>query len=144
MLGSLVQLCHDIFFFAAYVSNGNSFPEPLPVLEERKYLELLEAGDDTARTVLIEHNLRLVAHIAKKYAATNRSTDDMISIGTIGLIKAVSTYKLKKGTALATYAARCIENAILSLRQFRGRRMEFWCLLMKNGTRFAALADTCL
>ena len=113
MLGSLFAFFRDIFFFAAYVSGGNSFPEPLSGDEERRYLLLLESGDEIARSKLIEHNLRLVAHISKKYATSAGNSDDLISIGTIGLIKAVSTYNIGKGTALATYAARCIDNEIL-------------------------------
>ncbi|MDR1620657.1 MAG: RNA polymerase sporulation sigma factor SigK [Clostridiales bacterium] len=113
MLGSLLQLCREIFFFSAYVSGGNSFPEPLSPYEESACLERYAAGDESARTTLIERNLRLVAHIAKKYTVAGRNSDDLISIGTIGLIKAVSTYNRDKGTALATYAARCIDNEIL-------------------------------
>lgn len=114
MIDILMQLCKDIFFFAAYVNNGNSFPEPLTAEQEKDCLSRCAHGDDEARSMLIEHNLRLVAHIAKKFATANRDNDDIISIGTIGLIKAVSTYDAQKGTALATYAARCIENGILS------------------------------
>lgn len=113
MIGTLLQLLRDLFIFTGYISNGNSFPEPLTASEEKSYFESYAKGDDDARTKLIEHNLRLVAHIAKKYTDANRSNDDMISIGTIGLIKAVSTYNIDKGTTLATYAARCIENEIL-------------------------------
>lgn len=113
MIGTLLQLLRDLFIFTGYISNGNSFPEPLTASEEKAYFESYAKGDNDARTKLIEHNLRLVAHIAKKYTDANRSNDDMISIGTIGLIKAVSTYNIDKGTTLATYAARCIENEIL-------------------------------
>ena len=113
MFGSLFAFFREVFFFAAYVSGGNSFPEPFSGEEERQYLLLLEGGDETARSKLIEHNLRLVAHISRKYATGGRNSDDLISIGTIGLIKAVSTYNMCKGTALATYAARCIDNEIL-------------------------------
>ncbi len=113
MLTSFLELFRDVFFFAAYVNGGNSFPEPLSPQEEKNYLMLCAQGDGEARAKLIEHNLRLVAHIAKKYSGVGRDSDDIISIGTIGLIKAVSTYNVHKGTALATYAARCIENEIL-------------------------------
>ena len=95
-----------------YMINSNSFPRPLSREEEEKYLMLYSQGDDSARTILIERNLRLVAHIVKKYNSTGKDTDDLISIGTIGLIKAISTYDVDKGTRLATYAARCIENAM--------------------------------
>ena len=89
------------------------FPEPLSTEEEAKYLELYEKGDENAKKVLVERNLRLVAHIAKKYANTNYDQEDIISIGTIGLIKAINSYKGNKGVRLATYSARCIENEIL-------------------------------
>ncbi len=125
MLNILFQLFKDIFFFAAYVNGGNSFPEPLNAEEEKECLERCALGDDEARARLIEHNLRLVAHIAKKFASAGRDSDDMISIGTIGLIKAVSTYNMHKGTALATYAARCIENEILmSIRSEKRQATE--------------------
>ena len=91
-----------------------SFKKPLPMEEEKKYLKMYRDGDETAREKLIEHNLRLVAHIVKKYHSQERDLDDLISIGTIGLIKAVNTFDEKKGGRLVTYAARCIENAILS------------------------------
>ena len=92
---------------------STSFPNPLTEKEEQHYVKLLEQNDPKARAVLIERNLRLVAHIAKKYVGPGNSQDDMISIGTIGLIKAVNTYSGKKSTRLATYAAKCIENEIL-------------------------------
>lgn len=103
----------DLFFMVGYVSNYNLFPEPLSPNEEREYVEKYENGDENAKKVLIERNLRLVAHIAKKYVGSSTEQDDIISIGTIGLIKAVNSYKGNKGVRLATYAARCIENEIL-------------------------------
>ena len=90
-----------------------SFPKPLTDKEEKYYISLWENGDENAKNILIERNLRLVAHIAKKYTSNNHTMDDFISIGTIGLIKAVSTYSSGKSTRLATYAAKCIENEIL-------------------------------
>ena len=93
---------------------SSSFPNPLTEKEEQHYVKLMEQGDRQARQKLIEHNLRLAAHIARKYVSPTQSQDDLISIGTIGLIKAVNTYTSGKSTRLATYAARCIENAILS------------------------------
>lgn len=96
-----------------YVTNYNLFPEPLSIEEEEKYLELYKNGDEKAKKVLVERNLRLVAHIAKKYNNSTTDQEDIISIGTIGLIKAVNSYKGNKGVRLATYAARCIENEIL-------------------------------
>lgn len=89
------------------------FPEPLSSSEEKKYLEQMAKGDDEARNILIERNLRLVAHIAKKYCSSNVDQDDLISIGTIGLIKGINSFKIDKGPRLSTYASRCIENEIL-------------------------------
>lgn len=103
----------DLFFLVGYVSNYNLFPEPLSNEEEKIYIEKYESGDESAKKVLIERNLRLVAHIAKKYVNSSAEQEDIISIGTIGLIKAVNSYNSKKGVRLGTYAARCIENEIL-------------------------------
>ena len=103
----------NLLYLILHVTNSGSFPRPLSAAEERHYLALLKAGDRSARDVLIERNLRLVAHIIKKYYSNAKDQDDLISIGTIGLIKAVSTFDGEKGTRLATYAARCIENEIL-------------------------------
>ena len=104
---------------------SSSFPNPLTEQEEQYYVKLLEKNDPDARLVLIERNLRLVAHIAKKYAGPMTSQDDLISIGTIGLIKAVNTYTSKKSTRLATYAAKCIENEILmSIRASKRIKQE--------------------
>jgi RNA polymerase sporulation-specific sigma factor len=94
--------------------SAGSFPRPLSPREEKLYLERAAAGDLEARNILIERNLRLVAHILKKYYAAESDQEDLISIGTIGLIKAVNSYRLDKNIRLATYAARCIENAILT------------------------------
>ena len=104
---------------------SSTFPLPLSEKEEQEYVNKMEAGDMTARTILIERNLRLVAHIARKYASPTVSVEDYISIGCIGLIKAVSTYSSKKSVRLATYAARCIENEILmSIRTSKKNRQE--------------------
>lgn len=99
---------------------GNTFPKPLTAEEERHYLELAAGGDLEARNILIERNLRLVAHIMKKYYSSADDQDDLLSIGTIGLIKGISTFDYTKGAKLATYAARCVENEILM--QFRRQR----------------------
>lgn len=96
-----------------YFLNNNAFPHPLSEEEESMYLQKVQEGDINARNVLIEHNLRLVAHIGKKFEGAGDDKDDIISIGTIGLIKAINTFDASKGTKLATYAARCIENEIL-------------------------------
>lgn len=115
MLDIIAALIGKMFFFTGYVREG-SFPEPLSADEEAAVIKRMLAGDVAARGELIERNLRLVAHIAKKYASPRRDADDLISIGTIGLIKAVSTYNKEKSSTLATYASRCIDNAILSQR----------------------------
>ena len=99
--------------YSLQLSTG-SFPKPLTEEEERRYLELARQGDLDARNVLIERNLRLVAHIMKKYYAQTADQEDLISIGTIGLIKGITTFDPSKGARLATYAARCVENAILT------------------------------
>ncbi len=101
----------------SYITGTNSFPKPLTAEEERKLLNQYKNGNDAAKNeaknILVERNLRLVAHIVKKYSNYNKENEDLISIGTIGLIKAISTYRQEKGTRLATYAARCIDNEIL-------------------------------
>jgi RNA polymerase sporulation-specific sigma factor len=113
-----------LMLVAGYVTGSSTFPQPLGEEEEAKYLARLQEGDEEARAVLIERNLRLVAHIVKKFDNTGEEPDDLISIGTVGLIKAIGTFKPDKGTRLATYAARCIENEILmhlrSLKRVRG------------------------
>lgn len=110
---ALLLLANSLLFTLRLNGNTGSFPKPLSAAEEKECLERLAAGDPEARNTLIEHNLRLVAHIIKKYYTQTRDQEDLISIGTIGLIKGVSSYKPDKGVRLATYAARCIENAIL-------------------------------
>ena len=100
-------------FAIGYISGSNLFPEPLSSEEERKILERLKQGDDEARNLLIERNLRLVAHVAKKYSNSNVDQDDLISIGTIGLIKGINSFDVDKGSRLSTYVSRCIDNEIL-------------------------------
>lgn len=108
----LIQIISNIFYLALHVTGSGSFPPPLTAKRESELLDLKEQGDENAKNKLIEHNLRLVAHVVKKYY-TDDDQDDLISIGTIGLIKAVNTFKSDKKIRLATYAARCIENEIL-------------------------------
>lgn len=112
IMTALALLIKEAMFFMSYVKN-NTFPQPLNPKKEKQYIYELEQGNQNARNKLIEHNLRLVAHIVKKFDQTGEYTEDLISIGTIGLIKGVESYKSGKGTKLATYAARCIENEIL-------------------------------
>jgi len=108
----LLQIMQGFFLFS-YVTGSNSFPKPLTAAEEQKHLQDYANGSTEAKNILIERNLRLVAHVVKKYSNLNKENDDMISIGTIGLIKAIESFKPEKGTKLATYAARCIDNEIL-------------------------------
>ena len=103
-----------IFFFTGVVNDEGNFPKPLSPEDESKYLRLAREGDTEAKNILIRHNMRLVAHIVKKYTGS-AETDDLLSVGSIGLIKAINTYQEGKGTQLATYTARCIENEILML-----------------------------
>ena len=126
MLLELFHSLSNIFYMALHVVNSGSFPKPLSAEEERECLEAFrERGDITARNRLVEHNLRLVAHIIKKYYTSESEQDDLISIGTVGLIKGVSTYRPDKGVRLATYASRCIENEILMyLRKNSAQRTE--------------------
>ena len=119
MLSIALYLLTHAMLLSLHLSGG-SFPRPLSAQEEKKYVERMLAGDIEARNVLVEHNLRLVAHIAKKYYTQSDEQDDLISIGTIGLIKGVSSYRPEKGTRLATYAAKCVENEILMY--FRSRK----------------------
>ena len=107
-------LIEHVIFIVGYISSGNLFPEPLSAKEEEMYFNLYKNGDEDAKKVLIERNLRLVVHVAKKYTMTAKDSDDLISIGSIGLIKAVSTYDVQKGHKFATYAARCIQNAMVT------------------------------
>ncbi|MEF9970644.1 MAG: RNA polymerase sporulation sigma factor SigK, partial [Ruthenibacterium sp.] len=116
----LILLLNSLFFTLRLTGSVGSFPRPLKREEEQECLERFAAGDMAARNKLIEHNLRLVAHIIKKYYTQTADQDDLISIGTIGLIKGISTFKMDKNVRLATYASRCIENEILMY--FRSRR----------------------
>lgn len=100
-------------FMLGYISNNSLFPPALSSKEEKEYIDKFEKGDLEARKVLIERNLRLVAHIAKKYTSSANSLDDLISIGTIGLIKGINSYNSSKGVKLSTYVSRCIDNEIL-------------------------------
>ena len=111
-LESLFLLLKNLVIFSSYVTEKSSFPKPLSKEKEEEYIRLAEQGDKEAKEILIKHNLRLVAHIAKKYANYG-DNDELISVGSIGLIKAEDSFKSGKGTQLATYASRCIENEIL-------------------------------
>ena len=133
MLGISLAMLVGSALLMLRLSPGGSFPSPLSQEEEKKYLTQWQNGDISARNVLVEHNLRLVAHIIKKYYTQTNDIEDLISIGTIGLIKGINTYKSDKGIRLATYASRCIENTILSHRNNRRLRWRNGCLLRQNG-----------
>ncbi|MCI9121702.1 MAG: RNA polymerase sporulation sigma factor SigK [Oscillibacter sp.] len=120
MLSAALLMFANTLLFSLRLSGGGSFPKPLSAAEEREWLERYAQGDQEARQVLIERNLRLVAHIIKKYYTQSADQEDLISIGTIGLIKGISSFDPNKGARLATYAARCIENEILMY--FRGQK----------------------
>ncbi|MFD1423032.1 RNA polymerase sporulation sigma factor SigK [Laceyella tengchongensis] len=121
---AVVMVIKEMIAFVSYIKN-NAFPQPLSEKEEAECLQRLAQGDQEARNKLIEHNLRLVAHIVKKFENTGEDNEDLISIGTIGLIKAIESYQSGKGTKLATYAARCVENEILMfLRSLKKSRKD--------------------
>ena len=138
MLSAAVWLMLSSMLTSLRISGGGSFPQPLTAEEERIYLKRSAEGDLEARNILIERNLRLVAHIMKKYYSQSADQEDLISIGTIGLIKGISTFDASKGARLATYAARCVENAILSQRNKRLLRWKTMNLLGQNGLCSAA------
>ncbi len=125
MLSFLYWLFRDALFFFGMLSGHSSFPKPLSREEEQAAIAAMQAGDEDARLKLIEHNLRLVSHIAKKYSVPGFTQDDLVSVGSLGLVKAVNTFKPEAGTALSAYAARCIENEVLMLlRASRKRKGE--------------------
>lgn len=121
----LFWIIKDCLFLLGYLSGRQSFLKPLSPEEERSALLRMREGDETARQMLVEHNMRLIVHIARKYKVPGCTFDDLISIGSVGLIKAVRSYDMRTGTSLSTYAARCIENEILmSLRQSRKQQAD--------------------
>lgn len=120
IIESFVTFMNKIMLFSSYVDNVSHFPKPLSPEEEKEQLQKYKNGDENAKKILINHNLRLVAHIVKKYSNSTKDADDLISVGAIGLIKAINSFSADKGTQLSTYAARCIENEILML--FRAQK----------------------
>ena len=112
-IAGFIQFLKSAVFVVSYIQGNTLFPGPLSSEEEKKYLQLLKAGDEEARNILIERNLRLVAHVCKKYANSNVEQDDLISIGSIGLIKGINSFDVDKGARLSTYVSRCIDNEIL-------------------------------
>lgn len=120
---SNLMLFSNIIFGVGYIQSSNLFPEPLHPEEERMYLKKMKEGDASAKNILIERNLRLVAHIAKKYSSTNIDQEDLISIGSIGLIKGINSFNMDKNFKLATYIAKCIENEILMYLRSNKKRV---------------------
>ncbi len=120
MLPSILSVIFNFVSLVLGVSTGQSFPPPLPAKEERRYFELLAQGEKSARATLIEHNLRLVSHIVRKYYGSSQDSDELVSIGTLGLIKAIDTFRPELGARFATYAAKCIQNEILM--HFRSKK----------------------
>lgn len=112
-ISGVLAFLNSAIFLVGYITNNTLFPEPLSQEEEKIYLEKYKDGDEEARNILIERNLRLVAHVCKKYSNSNVNIDDLISIGTIGLIKGINSYRVEKGVKLATYVSKCIDNEIL-------------------------------
>lgn len=131
MFKKLINLFKGILIMTTSYSI-NVFPSPLSKKEEEKYIELALKGDKDARNKLIEHNLRLVAHIVKKFEGFNEEADDLISIGTIGLIKAIDSYNPSKAVRITTYAARCIENAMFTSKNFLKELMTYSKELVHN------------
>lgn len=126
-LSGFLAFLKSAIFVVGYIQSSNLFPEPLSSEEEKDCIERMQNGDEEARNILIERNLRLVAHVSKKYATTNIDQDDLISIGTIGLIKGINSFNPSKNIRLATYAARCIENEILMfLRSSKKTKSEVY------------------
>jgi len=118
MFFNVMSTLGSLFYMLRVSPKGSAFPKPLSKEKEKEVLEKMAKGDAEARDMLIEHNMRLVAHIVKKYYAAREDQDDLISIGTIGLIKGISSFNAEKGSKLTTYVSRCIENAISSIRTF--------------------------
>lgn len=112
-ISGILSFLNSVIFLVGYITNNTLFPEPLSQEEEKIYLDKYKDGDEEARNILIERNLRLVAHVCKKYSNSNVNIDDLISIGTIGLIKGINSYRVDKGVKLATYVSKCIDNEIL-------------------------------
>ncbi|WRS27545.1 sigma-70 family RNA polymerase sigma factor [Oscillospiraceae bacterium MB08-C2-2] len=121
----IVLALGNLLYLALHVTSGGSFPRPLSAKDEKICLDKIKEGDEAAKNKLIEHNLRLVAHIIKRYYSNIKDQEDLISIGTIGLIKAVGSFNSEKGTRFATYASRCIENAIRLLVRYRKYTMQW-------------------
>ena len=142
MLSLFLEIIRHIFAAVGMVGTKNNFPKALTREEEAALVARLSSGDTAARDELIERNLRLVAHIAKKYSGRGRDNDDLISIGSIGLVKAIGTFNTEKGGSVAAYAARCIENAILSQQNKLNSEAKTSHHVAKNGACSVTYADT--
>ena len=141
MLSFLYWLLKDALFFFGVVSARGGFPRPLSRQEEQAAVAAMQTGDEEARLRLIEHNLRLVSHIARKYTVPGCTGDDLVSVGSLGLVKAVNTYKPETGSPLSAYAARCIENAIPSPARHTRIKAAF---LPVSGTFAPGLREKCI
>ena len=141
MLTYLFSILTQLFHFVLGLSTPQNFPPPLPSEKEREYFILAAKGDEHARDELIVHNLRLVSHIVRKYYASSPNQDDLISIGTIGLVKAVDSFNAENGARFATYAAKCIQNTILSQRLFYHQTLQKKRLLTEVSTLLIAPKD---
>lgn len=132
LIATVASLVNGLMFLLSYITNNTAFPPPLNEQEEKEYIQRMLDGEEGARNILIERNLRLVAHIVKKFESSGEDIEDLISIGTIGLIKGINTFDQSKNFRLATYAAKCIENEILMhLRSARREsRMFFFMILL--------------
>lgn len=137
MLLPFFSVFTHLFHLILGIDSNQSFPPPLPSHVEQECFEKAAQGDEDARQLLILHNLRLVSHIVRKYYGTSPNQEDLVSIGSIGLIKAVDSFDAQKGARFATYAAKCIQNTILSQRTFSRKMMQIMPLTEKNGARFA-------
>ena len=143
MFGSLLTVFTNFIHLILGINTPQSFPPPLENEEERLCFEKMADGDAAAREKLILHNLRLVSHIVRKYYATAKNSEDLVSIGTVGLVKAVDSFHHEKGTRFATYAAKCIQNAILSQRNFMGKVIHISRNIWRNGIYINKLKVIC-
>ena len=141
MLSFIIALFRDALFFFGIASGRGTFPKPLSHQEEAAAIAAKAKGDENARLTLIEHNLRLVSHIARKYTVPGYTADDLVSVGSLGLIKAVNTFKPDSGSQLATYAARCIENAIPAPTRHGWKKAAF---LPISGTYVSGFLTKCI
>ena len=143
MFASLITLFTNFIHLILGINTPQSFPPPLSAEEERACFEKMSNGDTAAREKLILHNLRLVSHIVRKYYASAKNGEDLVSIGTVGLVKAVDSFRCEQGAKFATYAAKCIQNAILSQRNFMNKMIHIRRNMWRNGMYINKLKVIC-